>query len=133
MEWKYVKPLSSEDNINEFECLVKYAFPEDFRECIKKYNGGRPQKKIFDTDTTKERALKSFLSFNKNDRETVWRIYEWNKQELGDRYVAFAVDNFGNLICFDANNDHIVFLNHENLGVEKVADDFMEFINKLHE
>ena len=132
MEWKYVKPLSSEDNINEFECLVKYAFPEDFREYIKKYNGGRPEKKIFETDNSQERALKSFLSFNKNDRETVWKIYEWNKQELADRYVAFAVDNFGNLICFDANNDNIVFLNHEDLGVEKVADDFMEFINKLH-
>ena len=132
MEWKYVKPLSSEDDINEFECLVKYAFPEAFRECMKKYNGGRPEKKIFETDTSQERALKSFLSFNKNDRETVWKIYEWNKQELADRYVAFAVDNFGNLICFDANNDNIVFLNHEDLGVEKVADDFIEFINKLH-
>ena len=92
----------------------------------------KTRKKIFETDTSQERALKSFLSFNKNDRETVWKIYEWNKQELADRYVAFAVDNFGNLICFDANNDNIVFLNHEDLGVEKVADDFMEFINKLH-
>lgn len=132
MEWKYVKPLSSGDNINEFECLVKYAFPDDFRECIKKYNGGRPENKIFDTDASQERALKSFLSFNKNDRETVWKIYEWNKQELADRYVAFAVDNFGNLICFDADNDNIVFLNHEDLGVEKVADNFMDFMKKLH-
>lgn len=25
--------------------------------------------------------------------------------------VPFNIDNFGNLICFDANNDKIVFVN----------------------
>ncbi len=133
MEWKYVKPLVSEENINEFECLVKYAFPEEFRDCVKKNNGGRPSRKSFDTDMGKEHALKSFLSFNKDDRETVWKIHEWNKEELKDRYVAFAVDNFGNLICFDAENDKIVFVNHEDLRVEIAADNFGDFMDKLSE
>ncbi len=30
MNWKYVKPLKSIKNIDDFECLVKYVFPEEF-------------------------------------------------------------------------------------------------------
>lgn len=133
MEWKYVKALSSEENINDFECAVKYCFPDDFRECVIKSNGGRPSLKAFDTNVQKGREVKSFLSFNKDDRETVWKIYDWNKEELSDKYIAFAIDNFGNLICFDANNDHIVFLSLESLVVETIAKSFKEFINSLYE
>lgn len=133
MEWKYVKTLSSVDNINEFECLVKYAFPDDFRNCVLNNNGGRPGKRSFDTDRNKERVLKSFLSFNKEDRETVWKIQDWNKEELSDRYIPFAIDNFGNLICFDAENDKVVFLELEHVAIEQVADNFTEFMSKLYE
>ena len=79
------------------------------------------------------RELKSFLSFNTDDRETVWKIYEWNKDELSNKYVAFAIDNFGNLICFDADNDKVVFLNHEDLSVEHIANTFAEFLELLYE
>ena len=71
MEWKYVKELKSVDLIDDYECLVKYVFCDSFRRCVIANNGGRPSKKIFDTDKVKERELKSFLSFNKEDRETV--------------------------------------------------------------
>lgn len=133
MEWKYVKPLKGVDLIDDYECLVKYVFNDAFRKCVIENNGGRPSKKVFDTDKTKERELKSFLSFNHEDRETVWKIFEWNKEELTNKYVPFAIDNFGNIICFDANNDKIIFLNHEDLVVETIADNFETFINCLYE
>lgn len=133
MEWKYVKPLKTMDLIDEYECLVRYVFCDSFRKCIAENNGGRPSKKVFDTDKERERAIKSFLSFNKEDRETVWKIYEWNKEELNDRYVPFGIDNFGNLICFDANNDKVIFLDHEDMTIEVIANNFCEFINNLYE
>lgn len=132
MECKYVKLLKSEKLIDDYECQVKYVFNESFRKFVLKNNGGRPKKKIFDTDKTKERELKTFLSFNHEDRETVWKLFEWNKEELKNRYIPFAIDNFGNLICFDGNNDKIVFINHENLSIEIIADNFDAFINKLY-
>lgn len=132
MNWKYVKPLESIKNIDDFECIVKYAFPEEFRKCIINNNGGRPELRCFNTDKMDERAIKSFLSFNKGDKETVWKIYEWSKNELADKFVPFAIDNFGNLICFNADNDHIVFLDHENSLVENINDTFAEFINSLY-
>lgn len=133
MEWKYVKKLESVDLIGDYECLVKYVFVDSFRKCVIANNGGRPNKKVFDTDKTKERELKSFLSFNKNDRETVWKIFEWNKEELTDKYIPFGIDNFGNLICFEASNDKIVFVNHEDMSVEIIADNFDAFMSGLYE
>lgn len=132
MEWKYVKPLQTERLITSFENLVKYKFPEEFRKTVLLYNGGRPQYKTFDTEQVRERALKSFLSFNENDRETVWKIHEWNRDILGERFVPFAIDNFGNLICFEAKNSTIVFLNHENGISEKIADCFDDFLRGLY-
>lgn len=133
MEWKYVKPLSSVENISEFETLVNYTFPSDFKQCIEENNGGRPNKRAFDTTVCKERELKSFLSFNHDDKETVWKIFDWNKDELSGKYIAFAIDHFGNLICFNSANDEIIFLNHENTSVELIAENFTEFLNNLYE
>lgn len=133
MEWKYVKPLSSTENINEFESLVKYSLPDEFKNCILCNNGGRPSKKVFDTDTQKERAIKSFLSFNKEDKETVWKIQDWNREDLSGKYVAFAIDNFGNLVCFEINSNKIVFFNHENGKIEQIADNFINFMECLYE
>lgn len=133
MEWKYIKKLKSIDLIDDFECLVKYVFCDEFRKCVIANNGGRPSKRTFDTDKVKERELKSFLSFNKEDRETVWKIFDWNKEELANKYVPFGIDNFGNLICFDANNDKIVFVNHEDMSVEAIAENFDGFMSGLYE
>lgn len=133
MEWKYVKPLSSEGNINEFESLVKYSFPDEFKNCVLCNNGGRPCKRVFNTDVQKKREIKTFLSFNKEDKETVWKIQDWNKEELLRKYVAFAIDNFGNLVCFDINSSRIVFFNHENGKMEQIADNFTEFMESLYE
>lgn len=132
MEWKYVKSLKSAELIDSFEDLAKYEFCDSFKKCVLNYNGGRPSNRIFDTDSAKERELKSFLSFNKEDKETVWKIFSWNKDELKDKYIPFGIDNFGNLICFNADNDNIVFINHENLTVEYIAATFDDFLNGLY-
>ena len=101
MIWKYVKPLKDIGNIYDFEESEKIEFPDSYISVVKKYNGGRPEKNIYDTDKTKERTIKSLLSFNDDDRETIRKTAENLKEELGGKSLAFASDNFGNLICFD--------------------------------
>lgn len=133
MNWKYAKALNSVDLINDFEKLVGYKFPKEFRDLVLQFNGGRPERKGFDTNVSTGRELKSFLSFNAGDRETVWEINDCNKDELSNKYLAFAIDNFGNLICFDKNNNNVVLLNHEDLSVEHIANTFSEFIETLYE
>lgn len=132
-EWKYVKKLLSEDRIKEFEETVKLDLPEDFKKCVVQNNGGRPDLRTFDTDKEKERSFKSLLSFNTEDRETVWKTLDACEEELSDKYVAFGIDNFGNLICFDRKNSSVIFLNAETLTTEYIAPTFTAFLDKLYE
>lgn len=132
-EWKYVKPLTSEEKIKEFEDTVKFNLPEDFKKCVVQNNGGRPNLRTFDTDKEKERSFKSIFSFNTEDRETVWKTLDACEEELSDKYVAFGIDNFGNLICFDRKNSNVIFLDVETLNTEYIAPTFSDFLDKLYE
>jgi len=132
IQWRYVKPLKDKNLVEDFECAVTYEFPNSFKECIENYNGGRPSESVFDTYKTKGIAMKSLLSFNKEDKENIWSLNEWVKNDLNNLFIAFAIDNFGNLICFDMRNDNIIFWNHEKNEKEFVAKSFDEFLNKLY-
>lgn len=132
MNWKYVKTLTSYNLIDEFERIYNCTLPEEYKNCVQLNNGGRPEKRVFDTEKSKEREIKSLLSFNKEDKETIWKINEWNKEDLLGKYVAFAIDNYGNLICFNLNNQ-IVFIDHETGNVEYICEGFAQFIDSLYE
>ena len=131
MDWKYVKPLSNEENIAAFERITAFSLPESFKECVKRHNGARPKCRGFDTDKQTGRELKSFLSFNREDKETVWEMYEACAVATKGQYIPFAIDNFGNLICFDRSGQ-IVFIDHETLNIEKIAPSFYEFVFSLY-
>ena len=132
MNWKYVKALKSKNAIKEFEVAFKFEFPDSFKETVANYNGGRPEKDTYDTDKTKERTIKSLLSFNKEDKETIWKIADWNNDELKDDFIAFAIDHFGNLICFSVSDKSIAFMDMETLKTETIANDFSAFLDKLY-
>lgn len=133
MQWKYIKTLQDENLIKEFEEMLSYNLNRGYVDCIKQNNGGRPSNRVFYTEQGTERVVKSFLSFNKEDRETVWKILDWNKDILEDKYIPFAIDNFGNIICFFKQDDSVVFIEHETGIVEKIASDFESFISGLTE
>lgn len=130
MDWRYIKPLSSEERIDEFENLVNYNFPSSFKNIVKQYNGARPKCCLFNTVWKTGRELKSFLSFNRDDKETIWEMYKVSVLETNGKYIPFAIDHFGNMICF-ARDGQIIFLNHETLKTESIASSFDEFMNSL--
>ena len=132
MNWKYVKQLKSQNYIEDFEHKINYTFPASFKECVKEYNGGKPDYRSFNTDKSENREIKSFLSFNPEDRESIWKVYDWNIDLTNNSFIPFAIDNFGNLICFGKNTDNIVFINHETADTEYVAKDFSIFLNSLY-
>ncbi len=131
MNWKYVKPIKDENSISDFEKEHGYSFPESFKETVKKYNGGRPEKDAYDTEMAKERTIKSLLSFNRTDKENIWKLSE-NLEGIPKKYVTFAIDHFGNFICFDADDGSIAFVDHETANSEKISDDFAAFLDKLY-
>jgi hypothetical protein len=138
VNWRSVKPLNSDNIINDFEKEINYTFPDDFKEFVKTYNGGRPSHKVFNTKVTKDRVLNNMLSFNKEDKCSIWEINDWNGRMRDwntngemENYIAFAMDAFGNLICFDKTTDKIFFVDHEDLSVEFISNTFTVFLKRL--
>jgi len=124
----------------ELERKMNYKYPKEFQSLVLKFNGATPEEDVFDTKTTTGRVFDCFLSLNKEKEEmeeTIWDYldgdFSWSIEELDWRYIPFANDPFGNYICFDRTNDHIVFWDHETGEVEEVADTFTVFINSLYE
>lgn len=132
MEWDYIKPIETRNCIEKFARAMSFSFPSEFVLCVLLNNGGRPEHRCFDTSSHIPRVLKSFLSFNRNDKETVWKMNEWKSSDLRGRYIAFAIDNFGNLVCFDKLDSHIVFLDLERETIEHVSNSFSDFLDGLY-
>lgn len=125
--WKYIKPLKDKKSLNIIEEKFKFKIPIDLRECILKNNGGRPNRKVFDTDKSTERVMKTLLSYNENDLESIYKV----EKEENDLF-PFAIDPSGNYICIDKENS-VILWNHETNTGEYVAKSFSDFLSKLYE
>jgi len=130
-EWRYIKPLKDEKLIREAEIILDFEFNKTFIKFVKKFNGGRPPVSVFDTKSTKERTIKSFLSLNPDDPEDIITLNK-NISRINKNLIAFAVDSFGNLICFEKNGEKIVFLDYETDAIEIIATNFSEFLDILN-
>jgi cell wall assembly regulator SMI1 len=128
--WKYVKKLTNDNAVEEFERKNQISFPEDLKQCIKMHNGGRPSRNIFDTDKTKERMFKTLLSFNNNDVENIDKYFHVIQTKLKN-LLPFASDPGGNFLCIQ-NNKVVLYL-HDTGNIEKVADSFSEFLKNLYD
>ena len=142
MEWLVFKKNNLELGVIErFEKKIGYSYPDIFKTIAKQFDGGTPKLTEFDTKETEGCVFNNLLSFDINKKTSVWTLVKdcssdgccWNIEGFDWRFVPFARDPFGNFICFDRTNDHIVFWDHETGEVEEVADSFGEFIDSLYE
>mgnify|MGYP000866863327 CR=1 FL=1 len=131
LSWKFVKPLKDNKAVETFEADYGLKLPQDIIACIKQNNGGRPDKKVFDTTISKGRVIKSLLSFNKDDLDTVYDAMDILKGE-NSNLVPFASDPGGNYICFDTKQQDIVIWLHETNTTEKISGSFTAFLERLY-
>lgn len=133
IDWMYVHPLKSPSLIEEFEKQFNFNFPNEYKECVLKYNDGFPSNKYkFDTEKTREHVFKTLLSFNKKDEETIWNFNNINDEYLRNTYIAFAIDFYENKIAFNKDDNSIHLIYHETNDISYVADSFSSFINSLY-
>lgn len=133
LSWKYIKPLASNELIDQVESICGVRFPDSLRQCIIQNNGGRPATNSFDTIDTKERVVKTLLSFNSSDKENIYVALEFFKNEQVNNLIPLANDPFGNYICMEREDKEIYFLNHDNLKTEFIAKDYEAFLNMLYD
>lgn len=126
--WKYVKELEDIEAISKFEIDNNIIFPEDLKNYLQKYNGGRPSSRLFDTAKEKEHEFKTLLSFNKADIETIYKNFPIDSKH--EKLIPFASDPAGNYFCLYRNA--IYYWHHERDEAEYLADTFEEFLKKLY-
>ena len=105
----------SEAEIRSAAKRLKVEFPAGFIQVASKYNGGSPDRNIFDAGEREECVFEYLLKFP----EGFWEFYNAVKKRLPKNIFPFAIDPFGNAICFDYrqcdsdSGPKIVFWDHE--------------------
>ena len=127
--WKYVKPLVNLNSIVEYETLTGGLLPDDIKEVIKMYNGGRPSLKYYDLPNEKDKEFKTLLSFNRNDIENVFAFYPLDS--ANGKIVPFASDPAGNL--FVIKGAKMFLWLHESDTTVFLAESFSAFLETLHD
>lgn len=128
MEWKYIKPLQNNSIFEDIEKTYNIDIPAYLKEIITKYNGGRPERRLFDTQNSKERVLQGLISFNKDDKANIL-IYE---NLLRKGYIPFAITEFGDIICVNVENSNIELYIQEQDKFEYVCKSMDLFFDKLY-
>ena len=95
--WKYVKKLEDNTSVKNFLNEYNITLPEKIVNLLEEYNGGRPSEKGIITNTKREYVFKSLLSYNKNDKETIYNVYPDLFKEVP--LYPIGTDSAGNFIC----------------------------------
>lgn len=128
MEWKYVKPLKDNSIIEYLEKTYSIEVPKFLKEVILQSNGGRPNKTLFNTQSSKERVLQGLISFNKDDKANIF-IYD---DILKRGYIPFGITEFGDLVCINNKNKSVKLYLHEQDKFEYICENIEKFINILY-
>jgi hypothetical protein len=126
-----------ESAVNSVAAKWGVKFPTKYVRIAAKYNGGCPDRDIFDVDGRPECVFDYLLTVPNGIVE--W--YDDTKDRLPDGVYPFATDPFGNAICFDYRTGPkptIVFWDHEAViddprQVLPIAESFTAFLKHLYE
>jgi hypothetical protein len=140
IDWDYVETNPDIEDIRDIEKEWGITFPDDYIDCVSKYQGGSPDKNRFDIEG-EEYIFNSLLSFN-IDENYIIDVYDNLKELLPEGIYPFADDNDNNYICFDyrkvCENPPIVFWD-QKIALEEtdnpftyVCESFSDFLGILY-
>lgn len=127
VHWNKIKPLTNLDAVTQFESKYHVTIPDDLKNCIIEHNGGRPSPNTIKTKNGKEYDVKLLLSYNPEDKETVYKCISYFCEK---KLLPFAVDSSGNYYCMCGNK---VVLWVQSDETYDVSDSFSAFISGLYE
>lgn len=130
MDWKYKIDVANQDVFPEIEKKYGITISEELRALILTANAATPSKYNFLLGTT-EKVLGAILSFNKGetDTDTVYSALS----AIEDRsLVPFAIDPFGNYICYSNNDNKVVLWDHETSRISSTEKDLSAFLDSLY-
>lgn len=137
IKWERIVEGVDETIITKVEKNFSIKFPQEYKECVLKYNGGHPVPNIFYFTDKGEGLFDHLLSFTSDPN--IEEVYDIVSDYIPEGIIPFATDPFGNDICFDYRKNkklpNIVFRNQDEIGeesIEFICETFVEFLESLH-
>jgi len=134
---------TTEDNITEFEGIIGFRLPNDYREFLLNYNGGIPQirNSTFWVESLKENIpLDVLLGLDVNKLDLFERNAEYKTDLLPNCIIIGDDPGSGMIVLMQSVEiqgiyywDHSYFFSQSsaNSNVYRIADNFTQFINML--
>jgi len=128
-------PEVTPEQIENFQRIIGANLPEDFRDFLETQNPkSTVERSILKDDN--EYTIFNWLPISDNDELSLTSTFEWTKDLLEGKYLAFALDA-GDWLFVISINPHdygqVFFCrpDHELDEIVKLADTFVDFIGKL--
>lgn len=130
MIWKYKIDLADEGVFPEIEEKYGVKIPEELKKLLRQANAATPSKYNFMLGTS-EKVLGAILSFNRGEKDidTVYTALDVIEDK---NLVPFAIDPFGNYICYCLKDKTVVFWNHETSCAISTNKNLEEFLESLY-
>ncbi|MBI9013200.1 MAG: SMI1/KNR4 family protein [Clostridiales bacterium] len=122
--WKYIKKLKDENLVKEFLKNNRIALPDSLIMILENKNGGRPSNKMMTSKNDTTYILKSLLSYNDDDPETIYMVYTEKFREKN--LLPIGTDPSGNILCYNYNRDVYALWLHESNEIIQVVVAIME-------
>lgn len=126
--WRRVKKLNTPDSISIFENKYGFSIPTDLKDCIFANNGGRPSPKVFAIDSGTEYEVKSLLSYNEEDSDSIYKVIDFFVKNYKKSLLPFAKDSGDNYYCVQEGK---IVLWTQDMEVYPICDTFSDFIKRL--
>ncbi len=144
IQWLLPHKPVSEAEINQLGRAMGIAFPADYMECARLNHGGHPKPGLFDFEGHPEAVFDKLLSYDPSSKGYILAVYRFTRERLSGNIIPFANDPFGNLICFEFDDNHanlrsVVFYDHETLnadrkaGISRICGSFSELLSMLRD
>lgn len=135
MKWRAARPIDDLSLIYDIEEQQGILFPDEYKDLVKQYNMAAPDPETFLDSCGKEHIFGRLLSVQSSAKNNVQTAMTWlDNVPPGQVCVPFAIDPFGNLLCFTFSNQTeyvISFFDFETGTWQHLTDNFHTFLSML--
>lgn len=128
--WKYKIDLKDPQAFAKVETMRGIRIPTELRQFIENHNAATPSNYHFMVGST-ERVFGAVLSYDEEEKEAD-RVYLALEAIKDKNLIPFAIDPFGNYICYALDKNEIVFWDHETDKEVSTGKNLEKFIKSLY-
>lgn len=128
--WKYKIDLKDPQAFAKVEAMRGIRVPAVLRQFIENHNAATPSNYHFMVGST-ERVFGAVLSYDEAEKEAD-RVYPALEAVKDKNLIPFAIDPFGNYICYALDKNEIVFWDHETDDTASTGKNLEQFIENLY-